>query len=504
MVKCQEIDCNATAKFGYLYDKIKLVCIKHRISTGENKMFDLSRKLCICGKQPSFGLSNDNKPSCCIKCKTSEMINLKDKKCLCGTIPVFGLPNNKPSCCAKCKTDDMIDLVNKKCLCGYKPSFGLFNESPICCSKCKTDEMIDLTHKKCLCGIQPTFGLPNDKTPSCCAKCKTNNMIDLISKKCLCGIQPCFGLITDKIATCCIKCKTDDMIDIRHNLCLCGTRPIFGLSTDKIPSCCVKCKTNLMINLCAKLCKCESAQPSFGLLNDESPSCCAKCKTDNMIDIKSKKCPCGIRPNFGLPNDKTPTCCSKCKLNNMINIKDKRCIATDKDGNSYCNTFANPKYDNYCTHCFSNLFPNDERTPLIRKKSKEIAVRNFINEYFIEFYHDQPLWTGGCDCTHRRRIDHRRLINGTLVCIGTDEFQHRSYDKYDEIIRYDDLMMIHGGKFIYIRFNPDSYKENGVKKDPPMKERLEALKKEIEKQILRVENDDNIELLEIIHIYYNC
>ncbi len=189
--------------------------------------------------------------------------------------------------------------------------------------------------------------------------------------------------------------------------------------------------------------------------------------------------------------------------------KDKinKCKAIDSiTGERYCKTRSNPKYDGYCTHCFANLFPLDTRTPMIRQKTKEIAVRNFINENFAEFYHDKPLWISGCDCTHRRRIDHRRLINGTLVCVGTDEFQHKPYDKYDEMIRYDEAfkcLMIHGGKFIYIRYNPDPYKENGIKMDPPIEERLEALKKEIEKQIMRVENDENTELLEIIPMYYD-
>ncbi len=35
----------------------------------------------------------------------------------------------------------------------------------------------------------------------------------------------------------------------------------------------------------------------------------------------------------------------------------------------------------------------------------------------------------------------------------TDEFGHRGYDPKDEEIRYDDVYMIHSGKWIFIRFN---------------------------------------------------
>ncbi len=64
-------------------------------------------------------------------------------------------------------------------------------------------------------------------------------------------------------------------------------------------------------------------------------------------------------------------------------------------------------------------------------------------------------------------------------------------------------MMLQGGKMIYIRFNPDPYRENGIIKNPPMEERLIELKKEMDKQILRIKNDENTELLEIIYMYYD-
>ena len=139
----------------------------------------------------------------------------------------------------------------------------------------------------------------------------------------------------------------------------------------------------------------------------------------------------------------------------------------------------------------------------MRSKTKEIAVRDFININFEGFQHDKPLWTGNCDCTHRRRIDHRKLIGNTLLCIETDENQHKNYDEKDEEIRYNDLFMLHGGKFIYIRFNPDKFKDkNGKSINPTLYTRLPILKEEIEKQIERIQNEENTELLEIIKLYY--
>ena len=44
--------------------------------------------------------------------------------------------------------------------------------------------------------------------------------------------------------------------------------------------------------------------------------------------------------------------------------------------------------------------------------------------------------------------------------------------------------MAFGGKFIFIRFNPDSFKNAlGTRKNPYMKRRMEYLEEEINKQI---------------------
>lgn len=121
-----------------------------------------------------------------------------------------------------------------------------------------------------------------------------------------------------------------------------------------------------------------------------------------------------------------------------------------------------------------------------------------------DFIHDVCLWTGNCDCSHRRRIDFRKLIGNTLLCIEVDENQHKQYEKGYEEIRYDDLFMIHGGKFIFIRFNPDKFVNCfGTKKEVCMKRRMEYLYVEIEKQIERINNEENKELLEIVYLFYD-
>jgi hypothetical protein len=60
----------------------------------------------------------------------------------------------------------------------------------------------------------------------------------------------------------------------------------------------------------------------------------------------------------------------------------------------------------------------------------------------------------------------------------------------DEDTRYDDLFMAHSGKWFYLRFNPDKYmNKKGINKNPMISTRLEVLKREIEKQIKRIEKE---------------
>lgn len=162
---------------------------------------------------------------------------------------------------------------------------------------------------------------------------------------------------------------------------------------------------------------------------------------------------------------------------------------------SRCGTI---RYDWYCATCFKRLFPEDPRSKVIHQHSKEIRVRNAIAERFTGFIHDVTLYTGNCNCIHRRRVDHRKLIGNTILAIETDEFAHQGYDEHDEMFRYDDLYMIHSGKWVYIRFNPDHTKNDKTDLD----DRIVILIKEIETQIKRIEMEENKELVEIIKLFY--
>ena len=119
---------------------------------------------------------------------------------------------------------------------------------------------------------------------------------------------------------------------------------------------------------------------------------------------------------------------------------------------------------------------------------------------FEGFTHDKSFYTSGC-CDHCRRINHHILIHGTLLAIETDENAHVSYNKDDEIIRYDDLFMAIGTKFIFIRFNCDTNREERDAKTS-LEHKIHALLECIAIQIARIEENENKELCDIVKLFY--
>jgi hypothetical protein len=398
-----------------------------------------------------------------------------------------------------CRLENMLDLTSKKCKCGKaRPNFNFESLIPEYCSLCKTNDMIDVNHSKCFCGnSQPTYNIKG-LIAKYCVLCKTSDMINVKHSLCKCGkVRSTFNYEGLKPEYCSL-CKNSDMVDLTSKKCKCGKKCYYNYQ-GKPTEFCSECKINEMINVRDKKCKCGKARPIFNY-EGLTPEYCSLCKTSDMNDVKNTRCNCKkALPSFNFEGLQ-PKFCISCKKEGMINVKNNKCKS------DICLTTGNKNYKGYCTNCYQHLFPLDPLTFQIRSKTKEIAVRDFINTKFEGFQHDKPLWYNEttCDCTTKRRIDHRKLINGTLLCIETDESQHKSYSKSDEEARYNDLFMAYGGKFIFIRFNPDKYKdENGKTCNPMLFNRLTILEDEIKKQIKRIENEENTDLLEVIELYYD-
>ena len=388
----------------------------------------------------------------------------------------YGFSYGKPIRCKEHKEE--YKLVSQLCQednCMILSSYNFVGLKSAFCFEHKKENMILVRGTFCThlgCKSLPNYNYISEEKPLYCGKHKLVNMINITTKRCLiqnCDKIPTFNYTNEKNGIYCFEHKIKDMIDVKHKKCF--------------------------FNNC-------NVRPNFNFKNEKCGLYCIEHKIKDMVDVTHKSClieNCLSRATCNYKNSKEKLYCFEHKLENMINISDKKCKA------GFClGTLVHSKYKGYCAPCYRYLFPNDPLTLQIRCKTKEIAVREFINLNFEGFQHDKPLWTGNCDCTHRRKIDHRKLFGNTLLCIETDEEQHKGYNKENEEVRYNDLYMLHGGKFIFIRFNPDKFKDKtGNYLNPMLYTRLPILKEEIEKQIKRIENDENKELLEIIKLYYD-
>ena len=345
------------------------------------------------------------------------------------------------------------------------------------------------------CKTTASFGFPDGKIERCKTHIEKDMENKIKQKKCRCGkSRPHFNYI-GLPAEFCSSCKEEDM-EIKNKKCKCGkSRPHFnyiGLPAEF----CSSCKEGDMDDVRNKKCKCGKAQPTFNYIGLPAEFC-SSCKEGDMDNVVNKKCKCGkVRPYFnyvGLPAE----FCSSCKSEDMDDVLHKKCKLEN------CDVGANTKYRGYCARCFGFTFPNDPLSAEIRSKSTETITTDCIKENFpdIGFKYDKQLHTNNCDCTIRRRPDAYTIINGTVLCFENDENQHKIYKLQDEVDRYDDLFMAFSGKWIYIRFNPHKFKKNNKTINPPLKSRLPTLVDEINKQILRINKEENEEYVEIINMY---
>lgn len=516
---CEIKNCNKIAVYGEYFDN-PLRCKTHR----EN--YKLVSRLCRgynCKLRPSYGYKNDPPAKYCKSHKLDDMVNIVNHICEydgCNTLSTFGYNINGKNiykCCALHKIDGMVDIKSKKCEydgCHVRPSYNYREtQNAKYCLTHKLDGMVNILSKKCEydeCNVQPSYNYAGQTCAKFCKTHKLENMVRVVNKSCIfknCKTFPSFNYDGEKCAVYCARHKLESMVNVSDKRCEhigCLIIPSYNYENELKLRFCKVHKLDGMVNIKSKKCKylnCDK-QPNYNYANLCIGRFCTTHKLAGMVDVKSKKCEhlnCNKIAHYNYAELNCPIFCASHKLDNMINIKEPKCKA------NFClGTKANSKYDGYCASCFQQLFPNKMSAIKMRYKTKELVVRDYINSAFDGFQHDTTLWTGNCDCTHRRRIDHRKLINNTLLCIETDEFQHKFYDKNDEEIRYDDLFMLHGGKFIYIRFNPDKFKNKyGKTCNPMLSNRLEILREEIEKQINRIQNEENIELLEIIKLFYD-
>ena len=279
----------------------------------------------------------------------------------------------------------------------------------------------------------------------------------------------------------------------------CTKQASYNFEGEKSPIFCVNHKEEGMIDVVSKKCLKCSKQPNYNFEGEKKPIFCGKHKDEGMVNVISKKClKCDKNPIYNFKGEKKPIFCGNHKEEDMVNVVSKRCIS------GHCDTIANRYYNNYCAYCFTNLFPTHPKTKTARLRNKEIAVKNWLYENgHPDFVNDKPIYLGNCDSV--RRVDLYKYIGERhILCIEVDERQHKYYDKADEERRYHELYRL-GYTMVFIRYNPDRYKDRYNKvKQPFFTTRMDVLLKTIDKWTEKITNEECEEdLLYVEYLYYD-
>lgn len=193
----------------------------------------------------------------------------------------------------------------------------------------------------------------------------------------------------------------------------------------------------------------------------------------------------------------------------------KECGGSNLCQSSWCETRASPNYGKYCAFCYFNLFPDDPRCR--NYKTKEKCIVDAILETFPNF-----TWTtdkkiqDGCS---KKRPDMFLDMGFQVIIVEVDENQHATYDTTCENKRLMELSQDVGHKpIVFIRFNPDSYEENGEKIkscwkakeqsgimiiDPKKKEEWNERIKTLKKIIKYWTKNETTKTVEVVKLFYD-
>ncbi len=374
---------------------------------------------------------------------------------------------------------------------------------------------------KCIhdgCNTRPNYNIEGSKEALYCKIHKTDTMIDVMNKKCIhngCNTRPHYNIEGSKKALYCKTHKTDTMVNVIDKRCIhdgCNTRPHYNIEGSK-PLYCATHKTDTMIDVKNKKCIHDgcNTRPLYNIEGNKNPLYCKIHKTNTMVDVKNKKCihdGCIKRRTYNIQGNKIPLYCETHKSDIMVNVVSKKCRT------EMCDIIVLKKnYKGYCVPCFMSLYPDE---PVSRNyKVKEYAVVEYVKNNFPElsWIYNKRVYDG---CS-KRMPDLFLDLGDKVLIVEIDENQHIEYDCSCENKRIMELSLdLNHRPIIFIRFNPDKYKNNGkvisscwgingygicvVKKQGEWLERLGVLRETINYWI----NNSSDKNIEQIPLFYDC
>ncbi len=516
---CKIVSCPKSASYGIPGNTAEY-CVKCYEKYCDNKesMENIKRAKCInvidgvrCTNTPSFIPDGEKTPRYCKTCNPGNTFDKHEKCIICKNIQAsWGIEGSKKRThCADCAKKSGIEMI----LLGGGPK----------CDGVDIDE--NGIEKKCK--ISAGFGFVDGK-PTKCKKHIENDMKALKGQFCKCGTRASFGLIGTKKPIYCNDCKpSEDYVAVGESrICGCGKRCCYGYIWDERPSRCSKCAEPDMENIMDKKCvKCKLIIPSYIVRGQRSATYCAGCADKNtMISIHKKCDDCGIkRASYGFRNTNVRMRCEDCSTWGMYYLERPKCEKCDdyavygflfqkkrfcrlhkeknmhpewklhpeceidicdekpfycKIGDRYptrCETHSDGGYINIiernCSTCnLPDFIPKDKQN--CREcdlwsdgkfnHTKELRIKHVLEGHNIKYTSYDRVPESACS---KYRPDFIIDLGSICIILEVDENQHRSYPCECEEKRMMQIYQDFGGvPLVFIRYNPDDYKDNNGKK----------------------------------------
>ena len=503
-------------------------------------MTNVVSKMCeVCDiVQPTYGFEK-GKATHCKECSKPGMKNVKDKICgVCNSVqPTYGFVKGKPTHCKKCSIPGMKNVKDKMCeACDQvRPTYGFEKGKATHCQGCSKLGMKNVYHKMCeVCNdVHPIYGFLKGKATHC-QGCSKPEMKDVINRMCeACdGVRPNYGFEKGE-ATHCKGCSKPGMMNGISKMCeLCDdVQATYGFIKGKATHC-NKCSKPGMKNVKDRMCEvCDDVRPTYGFEKGKATHC-NKCSKTGMKDVVNKMCEefnCKSLANHGIPGN-LKTLCTQHKKIGMIRNPRRKCrqpncneIALFGDTtHEFCESHSNPDMHNFIEReCISCHLPEilnsqmkcincDEVHFMGRRLLKQNKVRDMVLARNYKFDSCDKIIEGSCD---RERPDFIFQKEKHIVIIEVDENQHGSYHNNVtfrgvptdcETVRMINIVHSFGGlKVIFIRYNPDQFKVNGIKQEVTDLKRHDTLISYLKYYLEMDIPDDKDNWLQVKYLFYD-
>jgi hypothetical protein len=415
---------------------------------------------CIdCDKRAYFNVIGCSIGLYCKTHATPDMVNVISKTCVdCDKRASFNVIGCSIGLyCKTHATPDMVNVISKTCVdCDKQASFNVIGCSiGLYCKTHAKPDMIDIIHKKCIdCDKRASFNVIGCSIGLYCKTHAKPDMICVTSKKCIdCDKHASFNVIGSKSVLYCKTHAKPDMICITHKKCIdCDTRASYGFPMQKPTHC--------------------ACHRQVGML----PHPRSKCKTDDCKEFAF----------FGYTRQ---VACEKHALSDMYNLVERPCVN--------CGLLEVLDSSNFCGNCHDFVVKRQHL-------AKQRDVFHYLEAHGQQAEQkDRRIDNGACGNERPDWICHGSNDARHTVVLEIDEDQHKSNQCSCEIARMINISQSIGMPTLFIRYNPDSFKDHNGKnaKISDMK-RKELLLKWIE-HCKTLHPTSSADFLRVIYLFYD-